>query len=265
MQSLKNNLVELSIFLNEDLSDKDWKTVGEMTKLERLYIGVCDIQAETIAKHMQSLKNNITVLSVTWNRNLSDEDWKTVGGMTKLEWLNISDCDIQAGKISEHMQSLKNNITVLNVSENRNLSDDDWKTVGEMRKLEWLYISDCDIQAGTITKHMQSLKNNLVMLYVSWNKTLCDEDWKTVGEMRKLEWLDISGCDAQAGTITKHMQSLKSNLVVLDVSSNRNLSDKDWKTVGEMTNLKKLNISGCDVQEEQFLIHLGGLRCHIEK
>eukprot|EP00866_Antonospora_locustae_P000660 jgi/Antlo1/660/701 len=316
MQSLKNNVVELDVSLSRNLRNEDWKTVGEMTKLEWLYISGCDVQAETITEHMQSLKNSLVVLNVSSNRNLNDEDWETVGKMTKLRWLYISGCNVQAGKISSHMQSLKNNLMVLNVSSNRNLSDEDWKTVGEMIKLEWLYIIDCNVKPGTIAEHMQSLKSNLVMLYVSWNTNLSDEDWKTVGkmtklewlnirycdiqagtiaehmqglknnlvvldvssntnlsdedwktvgEMTKLEWLDVSDCNVKPGTIAKHMQSLKNNLVVLDVSENRNLSDEDWKTVGEMTNLKKLNISGCDVQEEQFSRYLGRLRCRIEE
>eukprot|EP00866_Antonospora_locustae_P001432 jgi/Antlo1/1432/2591 len=120
-----------------------------------------------------------------------------------------------------------------------------------------------NIQAGEIAQHLQKLKNNLVELDVSLNKNLSDEDWKTVGEMTRLERLYISGCDIKPGTIAQQMQKL--NLTDLDVSHNKNLSDKDWKTVGEMTRLERLNISGCDVQEEQFLIHLGGLRCHIEK
>eukprot|EP00866_Antonospora_locustae_P001024 jgi/Antlo1/1024/1396 len=125
-------------------------------------------------------------------------------------------------------------------------------------------MTNCN-KSGTIGYYMQKLKNKLVELDVSWNICLSDEDWKTVGEMTGLERLNISGCDVEAGTIAQYMQSLKNNLVELDVSENRNLSDKDWKTVGEMTRLEWLNISGCCIQEEQFSRHLRGHRCHIER
>eukprot|EP00866_Antonospora_locustae_P002248 jgi/Antlo1/2248/2295 len=255
MEMLKNNVVELDVSENY-LSDEDWKTVGEMIRLERLYISACDIEAGAIAQHMEKL--NLVELDVSENTNLSDEDWKTVGKMTKLERLNMWDCNIQAGAIAQHMQRL--NLVELDVSENRGLGDEDWKTVGEMTRLERLYISACDIEAGAIAQHMQSLKNNLVELDVMYNKSLSDEDWKTVGEMTGLERLNIRDCGVKAGMIEKHIQKL--NLLELDVSENTNLSDEDWKRVGEMTRLERLNIRGCDVQEE-FSRYLGGLRCCI--
>eukprot|EP00866_Antonospora_locustae_P000537 jgi/Antlo1/537/40 len=134
-----------------------------------------------IAEHMQSLKNNIVELDVSLSRNLRNEDWKTVGEMTKLKRLDISGCDVKPGTITKYMQSLKNNIVELNVSWNRNLSDEDWKTVGEMTRLERLKMCDCNIKPGTITKHMQSL--NLVELDISWNEKLSNEDWKTAEEI----------------------------------------------------------------------------------
>eukprot|EP00866_Antonospora_locustae_P000170 jgi/Antlo1/170/778 len=175
--------------------------------------------------------------------------------------LRIKCGGVEPGVISQHIEMLKNNVVELGVSFSRNLSNYDWETVGKMTKLEWLYISDCDIEARTIAWYMHNL--NLVELGVSFNTNLSDEDWDTIGRMTRLKRLNIGYCNIQAGMIAKHMQNL--NLVELNVSHNKNLSDKDWKTVGEMTNLKKLNISGCDVQKEQFSRYLGGLRCHIEK
>eukprot|EP00866_Antonospora_locustae_P001222 jgi/Antlo1/1222/2519 len=248
MQGLKSNLVVLDVSSNRNLSDEDWKTVGEMTKLERLDIRGCDIQTEVITKHMQSLKNNIVELDVSKNKNLSNEDWKTVGEMTRLEWLNISYCDIQAGTITKHMQSLKNNLVEMDVSCNTNLSDEDWKTVGEMTRFKRLNIRFCYVKPGTIAHHMQSLKNNLVELDVMWNEKLSDEDWKTVGEMTRLKRLDISGCNVKAGMIAQHMQSLKNTLVELDISENRDLSDEDWETIGVMIRLEKLYMIRCNIQ-----------------
>eukprot|EP00866_Antonospora_locustae_P000726 jgi/Antlo1/726/516 len=43
---------------------------------------------------MHDQKNNLVELDVSWNKNLSCEDWKTVGEMTRLETLDISDCQI---------------------------------------------------------------------------------------------------------------------------------------------------------------------------
>eukprot|EP00866_Antonospora_locustae_P002273 jgi/Antlo1/2273/2565 len=257
MQSLKNNLVELDASENKDLSDEDWKTVGKMTRLEKLYLLDCNIQVETIAKNMQKLI--IVDMDVSWNKTLNNEDWKTVGEITRLERLNIRYCNIQAGMIAQHMQKL--NLVELDVSWNNNISDQDWKTVREMTGLKKLIMWNCNVQAGTIAQCPQKL--NLVKLDVSWNRNLGDRDWKAIGEMAKLEKLYISNCYIQAGTIAKHMQNL--NLVELDVSLNRNLSDEDWKTVGEMTKLEWLDIRFCYIREEQFLIHLGGLRCYIER
>eukprot|EP00866_Antonospora_locustae_P001167 jgi/Antlo1/1167/617 len=258
-QSLKNNIVGLDVSCNRDLSDEDWKTVGEMAGLKTLNISCCGIQAGTIAQHMQSL--NLVELNVSYNKNLIYKDWETVGKMTRLERLNIRYCSVRPGTIAQHMQNL--NLVELNVSYNKNLIGKDWKTVGKMTRLEKLKMRCCDVQAGKIAKHMQNL--NLIELDVSFNKNLSDEDWKAVRKMTGLERLEIVASNIKPGTIAQYMQSLKNNLVVLDVSSNKNLCDEDWKTVGEMANLKKLNISGCDVQEEQFSRHLGGLRCRIER
>eukprot|EP00866_Antonospora_locustae_P002551 jgi/Antlo1/2551/426 len=177
--------------------------------------------------------------------------------------LRIKCSKLKPEEIAKHMECLKENIIGLDVSRNY-ISGKDWETVGEMERLETLKMTNCN-KSGTIGYYMQKLKNKLVELDVSWNICLSDEDWKTVGEMTGLERLNISGCDVEAGTIAQYMQSLKNNLVELDVSENRNLSDKDWKTVGEMTRLEWLNISGCCIQEEQFSRHLRGHRCHIER
>eukprot|EP00866_Antonospora_locustae_P001157 jgi/Antlo1/1157/2328 len=59
--------------------------------------------------------------------------------------------------------------------------------------------------------------------------------------------------------IAEHMQSLKNNVVELDVSLSRNLRNEDWKTVGEMAGLKTLNISRCNIQAgtiAQYIQHL---------
>eukprot|EP00866_Antonospora_locustae_P000798 jgi/Antlo1/798/206 len=252
----KLNLMELDVSKNENLSDEDWKTVGEMKRLEKLNMWDCKAQAGTIAQHIKKL--NLIELDVSDN-NISERDWKTVGETTNLERLYISGCDIQAGTIAQHVKKL--NLVELDVSCNNNISDQDWKTVREMTGLKKLIMWNCNVQAGTIAQHVKKL--NLVELDVSLNRYLSDEDWKTVGEMTKLERLGISNCYIQAGTIAKHMQNL--NLVELDVSLNRNLSDEDWKTVGEMTKLEWLDIRFCYIREEQFLIHLGGLRCYIER
>eukprot|EP00866_Antonospora_locustae_P000075 jgi/Antlo1/75/1268 len=265
MQSLKNNLVELDVSWNENLSDEDWKTVGEMTRLERLKIRDCNVKPGAIIQHMQSLRYNLVELDLSWNRNISDEDWETVGEMKRLETLKLRDCNVKPGTITKHIKTLKDNLVELDVSCNRDLSGEDWKTVGEMTGLKKLYIRDCNVKPGTIAQHMQSMRDSLVELDVSTNKNLSDEDWETVGEMTNIEMLNIGHCSIRAGTIKKHMQSLKNNLVELDVSWNENLSDEDWKTVGEMTRLERLNISGCDVQEEQFSRYLRGLECHIER
>eukprot|EP00866_Antonospora_locustae_P001531 jgi/Antlo1/1531/561 len=247
----KLNLLELDVTWNGNLSDKDWKTVGEMTRLKRLIIVEnYSLQAGTIAHHMQKL--NLVDLNVSMN-SLSNEDWKTVGEMTKLERLNMNRCNIQAGTIAQHMQN--QNFVELNVMWNRNLYDEDWRTVGEMTRLERLYIGGCKIQEAAIAQYMQKLKNNLVELDVSWNKNLSDKDWETVGEMTKLEKLNISDCGIQAGAIAKHMQKLKNNLVELDVSKNY-LCDEDWKTVGEMKWLEKLSIRGCDIQAGTIAQHM---------
>eukprot|EP00866_Antonospora_locustae_P000362 jgi/Antlo1/362/694 len=257
MQSLKNNLVELDVSWNTNLSDEDWKTVGEMTGLKKLKMRDCNVKPGTITKHMKKLKNNLVGQDVSWNRNISDEDWKTVGEMTRLERLNISNCYIRAGTIAQHMQSLKNNLVELDVSWNRNISDEDWKTVGEMTRLERLNISNCYIRAGTIAQHMQSL--NLVELDVSSSRNLSEEDWKTMGEMTSLKKLKMRDCNVKPGTITKHMQSLENNLMGLDVSYNRDLSDEDWKTVGEMTRLERLNISNCYIEAGTIAQHMQSL------
>eukprot|EP00866_Antonospora_locustae_P002259 jgi/Antlo1/2259/2241 len=91
MQSL--NLVKLNVSGNKNLSDKDWETVGRMTRLEKLNISGCNVKAGTIAKHMKKL--NLVELDVSKNKSLSDEDWKRVGEMTRLERLNIRGCDVQ--------------------------------------------------------------------------------------------------------------------------------------------------------------------------
>eukprot|EP00866_Antonospora_locustae_P000725 jgi/Antlo1/725/515 len=256
MQSLKNKIIELDVSGNISLSNEDWETVGEMTSLKKLKVLNCSIEPGTITKHMQSLKNNLVDLDVTWNENMDNNDWKTAGEMTRLKTLNISGCSIRAGTIAMHMQTLKNNLVELDISWNRKLSDEDWKTVGEMTKLEKLKMQDCNVKPGTITNYMQSLKNNLVELDVTGNRNLSDEDWKTVGEMKKLEKLKMQDCNVKPGTITKHMQGLKSNLVELDVSMNANLSNEDWKTVGEMTRLKMLNIKCCNVQAGTITKHM---------
>eukprot|EP00866_Antonospora_locustae_P000681 jgi/Antlo1/681/2601 len=72
-------------------------------------------------------------------------------------------------------------------------------------------------------------------------------------------------CKLKAKTIAEQMWKLKNSLTELDVSSNENLSEEDWKTVGEMTRLERLIVYFCKAQEEQFSRYLGGLRCHIEK
>eukprot|EP00866_Antonospora_locustae_P000572 jgi/Antlo1/572/2265 len=197
------------------------------------------------------------------------EEWKPenrempsrIISKAKKTGLRIKCGKVNPKAIAQHMQKLKNNILELDVSSNRNLSDEDWKTVGEMTGLERLDISNCSIQAGMIAKYMQNL--NLVELDVSSNTSLNDKDWETVGEMTNLERLNIRLCDVQGGTIAKCMQNL--NFVELDVSWNTSLSNKDWETVGEMTKLERLNISGCGIQEEQFSRYLGRLRCRIER
>eukprot|EP00866_Antonospora_locustae_P002417 jgi/Antlo1/2417/554 len=105
MQSLKNNIVELDVSSNENMDNDDWKTVGEMTGLERLNIGYCSIQAGKIAQYMQSL--NLVGLDLSWSRNLNDEDWKTVGEMTNLKKLNISGCDVQEEQFSRYLGGLR--------------------------------------------------------------------------------------------------------------------------------------------------------------
>jgi len=40
--------------------------------------------------------------------------------------------------------------------------------------------------------------------------------------------------------IAEHLRELKSHQVELDMSWNKNLSNNDWRTVGEMAELKRL-------------------------
>eukprot|EP00866_Antonospora_locustae_P001475 jgi/Antlo1/1475/655 len=99
------NLVELGVSFNTNLSDEDWDTIGRMTRLKRLDISGCDIEAGVIEKHMQSL--NLVELDVSHNKNLSDKDWKTVGEMTNLKKLNISGCDVQKEQFSRYLGGLR--------------------------------------------------------------------------------------------------------------------------------------------------------------
>eukprot|EP00866_Antonospora_locustae_P000099 jgi/Antlo1/99/252 len=258
MQSL--NLVELNVSYNKNLIYKDWETVGKMTRLERLNISHCNTRMGTIKLYMQNLKNNLVDLDVSGNYNLSNKDWNAVKEMTGLERLNISHCDLEPEAIAQHMQSLNNNLAELDVSENYHLSNKDWNTVGKIAGLKKLKMVSCHVKPGTIAQNIRKLKNNLVELDVSDNKNLSNEDWKTVGEMTRLEKLNIRFCHAKPGTIAQHMRKLKNNLVELDVSYNTDLSNEDWKTVREMTRLEKLNISHCYVKPETIAQHMLNLK-----
>ncbi|EZG70294.1 hypothetical protein GNI_056170 [Gregarina niphandrodes] len=63
----------------------------------------------------------------------------------------------------------------------------------------------------------------------------------------------------------RDIHGLKENIVELDISWDKNRSDSDWKTIGEMTGLERLNIESCNMQEEQCSRHLGRLKCRIER
>eukprot|EP00866_Antonospora_locustae_P001589 jgi/Antlo1/1589/741 len=260
VQQMAEILIEVMCIIVEVEIGELWR--GDRKIVERIIskaletrISIWCVQVEpgAIAKHMEGLQDNIIELYISYNRNLCEEDWKTIGEMTRLERLKVGGCDIQAGWIAKYMQNL--NLVELDVSYNRNLCEEDWKTIGEMTRLEILDIKCCfTIQPGTIAKYMQNQKNNLVELNVSWNGGLSNEDWKTVGEMTRLEILYANVCDIQAGAIAEHMQKL--NLVKLNVSENRNLCDDDWKTVGGMKKLEFLNISDCNLQAGMIAQHM---------
>eukprot|EP00866_Antonospora_locustae_P001055 jgi/Antlo1/1055/2578 len=67
--------------------------------------------------------------------------------MTRLETLDISDCNLQTGTIAKYMQKL--NLVELDFSCNY-LRNKDWKTVGEKTRLETLDISDCQIDENLL-------------------------------------------------------------------------------------------------------------------
>eukprot|EP00866_Antonospora_locustae_P001677 jgi/Antlo1/1677/2412 len=120
--------------------------------------------------------------------------------------LRIKSSKVEPGAIAQHMRKLKNNVVELGVSENH-LSDKDWKTIGEITSIKRLNMSRCNLQAGSIAKHMQKL--DLVELNVSEYENLIEIDWITIGRMTKLKRLNTRGCKIQEEQFSRYLARLR--------------------------------------------------------
>lgn len=107
-----------------------------------------------VARHKRGL--NVVEQDVSWNKDLSDEDWATIGGTTRLEVLNMESCYIQAGTIVRYMRGL--DIEELSISWNTNLSNEDWRTIGGMTMLSRLYMGGCDIGKEQVLRYLERLQ-----------------------------------------------------------------------------------------------------------
>eukprot|EP00866_Antonospora_locustae_P001017 jgi/Antlo1/1017/497 len=68
----------------------------------------CNLQAGSIAKHMQKL--DLVELNVSEYENLIEIDWITIGRMTKLKRLNTRGCKIQEEQFSRYFARLRDRI-----------------------------------------------------------------------------------------------------------------------------------------------------------
>eukprot|EP00866_Antonospora_locustae_P001094 jgi/Antlo1/1094/2476 len=75
---------------------EEWKP-EDREMLERIVCKAQETELRIKSSEEHTKKQNLVELDVTWNRRLSNEDWKIVGEMARLEKLDMRGYNIQAG------------------------------------------------------------------------------------------------------------------------------------------------------------------------
>jgi Leucine-rich repeat (LRR) protein len=99
--------------------------------------------------------------------------------------------DATLEEIFEELRSCTN-LTHLNLSENRKVTDDGLKGLSLFLRLRELNLSSCDI-TDDIFPTLRKL-SDLRSLTLSFCPRISDIGIKTLGELRKLTFLDLQGC-----------------------------------------------------------------------
>ena len=219
--------------------------------LDKFWLENGNIDSQNAVGIFRSLEHNTSLkkLDLSENRQLAEDDSEAVGcaidrmlNVNKtLRILNLSNCELDTAVATSIFTSLQHNTSLeeLDLSENRQLAEDDSEAVGcaidrtfnVNKTLRILNLSSCELDTAVATSIFRSLEHNtsLEELDLSENSQLTEGDSEAVGVAiertlnvnRTLRILNLQGCGI-TDPIAKHISTgliNSTSLVILDIES----------------------------------------------
>jgi hypothetical protein len=183
-QNLDNlvNLNTLHILVSSNLTDKFLEKIKNLTDLISLKLTYTQITDDGVKNYFPNL-TNIKTLELSGSKKITDESLDLFKKYLKLESLNVDNCSQILFETSTN-----DSLIELNISNNKNLSNDFFKYCTNLTQLTNLNLFKTSFSKFENMECMQ----NLTELNLYCVKDFSDEDTKIFSKFKNLKILEIS-------------------------------------------------------------------------
>lgn len=190
---------------------------------------------------------------------IDDEELLRLQSMPELTSLTLSGCrGVSDAGLARFFSSASTCISTLDLTGCEAVGRHTIAVIADrLRSLTHLDLSSCsNISRGDLDGHIQKLKqlNSLSLSYTD----IGDQDVAAVGELLRLESLNLSGCTCITSRGMHTLRSLRS-LSVLRLNGCSQLSHGSMLTISRLTSLASLEMAHCPMVTDQGLSLLLGL------
>ncbi|GMH43879.1 hypothetical protein BSKO_11813 [Bryopsis sp. KO-2023] len=148
-------------------------------------------------------------------------------------------------------------LTALDVSRCTNVTDQGWRSIAEISKLEELHMQGC----WRLRKLKTSSLSSLTFLNLSGCVRVSNSALGSMSSLVRLETLDLSLCSSVTGAGLRKLACIES-LTKIDLSEMKHLGDEDAKGLGAVTSLTELTLGECALTDVGISSLAGLTRLH---
>jgi hypothetical protein len=205
------SLEALNLF-NTQITDAGFENIENLKNLKWLYLDSCQ---NIRGKALELFENlgNLIYLDLALCHQLTNDDLKKISKLKKLKYLNLHGIDNLDDKtlnlIIENLPYLKH----LSAAYCENITDDGFKNIKKLNKLEKLDIEDCRLLTHKVLDYISEVKGlkGLSARYCFIESCTEDERYQALAKLKNLKFLSLSTLAGEKGLITlaSHLKNLE--------------------------------------------------------
>lgn len=228
------------------LSHLDFEILA--SKLEELDVSECNLDYEDVKKILETKWTNLKKLNLRENKSLKFSNLCLNSLATKLEKMDISNCELDDEDIKTIMVMKWSKLKQLNLSGNKILKLTYPCFQSQPKPLEELDISGCDYDGNDLKDKILFEFGSLKKLNLKGNKRLKIEYLCFMPLASKLEELDVSECDLDYEDLREILSTKWEILKCLILRGNKELKLTNLCFKSICYKLEKLDVSDCDLE-----------------